>query len=45
MVGIMDASGVTEDTVTVHEYAVACRAAYAELRERIRDGATGRAAE
>jgi hypothetical protein len=34
VVGIMEAAGVHEDNVTVREYAVACRAAYAELRER-----------
>ncbi len=38
VVGIMDGSGVNEDTVTVHEYVVGCRAAYADYRERIAGG-------
>jgi len=37
VVKIIDAAGVTEDSVTVREYAAASRAAYAEFRERIED--------
>ncbi len=35
IVASMDRSGVNEDTATIREYAVGCRAAYADYRERL----------